>query len=197
MFGIHWNVVEDNGNKFGGLFDVSNSWNYLFYPSNITADRYFKYGWSIEGAASYNKFNRGKLINDSTDVESHFFAFDVNGKYSFYTKYYPRAKWIDPYFTFGLGYTYRQGNASNHVPTLNLGFGVNFWIKNFGIQLHSNAKGGLWPGFWDLDNHDNYLQHSIGIVYRVTDPAHTNGYFSKPKSKWALKSQRFKKKKGH
>ena len=196
MFGIHWNIVEDNGDKFGKLFDVSNSWNYLPYPSKITVDKYFKYGWSMELATAYNKYESSKIINLQTGVESHFFSFDVNGKYSFYTKYYPRAKWIDPYLTFGLGYTYRNANVAVHTPTLNLGLGLNIWIKNFGIQFHTSGKGGLFPGFWDKDNHENYLHHSIGFVYRTVDKPYTNGYFGKRKSKWAHGSRRFKKKKG-
>lgn len=197
MFGVHWNVVEDDGNKFGGLFDVSNSWNVLPYPTKITADKYFKYGWSLEMAASYNKYERDKTINDSTGIEATFFAFDVNGKYSFYTKYFPRAKWIDPYFTFGVGYTYRNANVAEHTPTVNLGAGINFWYRRIGLQIHSNAKFGVYPGFWDMDNHENYLQHSIGLVYRITDPVQTNGYFGKKKYGWAKKSKRYKKRGGH
>lgn len=198
MFGLHWNVVEDDGSKFSGIFDVNNSWNVPVFPAKITVDRYFNYGWSLEMAGSYNKYESSKLINDTTDIESIFVAFDVNGKYSFYNLYNPRARWIDPYLTFGLGYTYRDNaNTSAHSPSLNLGGGLNFWYKNWGLQLASSAKLNVWPGIWDAENHESYLQHSVGIVYRTTTPPHTNGYFGKKKHGWAKKNKRYKKKKGH
>jgi len=103
MFGVHWTAVDDNGDKFGRLFDVGGSWNIRPFPTRVTADKYFKYGWSLEMAGSYTEYRAGKLINGSTDVSGIFAAFDVNGKYSFYQMYAPRARWIEPYLTWVLG----------------------------------------------------------------------------------------------
>ena len=198
MFGIHWNVVEDDGSKFSGLFDTKNAWNMMVLPTKFTADKYFDYGWSLEMAAAYNRFEDSKTINDTTRLTSHFLSFDINGKYSLYPSYNPRARWIDPYFTFGIGYTYRDNaNVSAHSPSVNLGGGLNFWIKNWGLQFASQAKLNVWPGIWDANNHESYLHHSVGVVYRTTAPVHTNGYFGKKKYGWAKKNQRYKKKKGH
>ncbi len=197
MIGVSWSVIDDDGHQFDRLFDVNGSWNYLVYPTKVSLDRYFKYGWSIEGTATYNQYLPSKTINDSIGLTSVFFCFDVNGKYSFYNQYAPRARWIDPYFTFGLGYTYRNCAAVNpHVPTVNLGFGLNFWIyKGFGVQLHSNVKIGVYPGFWDT--HTNYLQHSAGLVYRFGKGKRNNGDFSRRKNKWAHGNKRYKQKGGH
>lgn len=198
MFGVHWNFVEDDGSKFSGLFDTKSSWNSLKFPAKITADKYFKYGWSLEMAAAYNRYSDTKTINDTTGFSSTFFSFDVNGKYSFYNLYNPRARWIEPYLTFGAGYTFRDNaNVSMHSPSVNLGGGLNFWVKNWGLQFASQAKLNVWPGIWDQNNHESYLHHSIGLMYRTTTPKHTNGYFGKKKFGWAKKSKRYKKKKGH
>lgn len=198
MIGLHWNVVEDDGSKFSGLFDTQNSWNSLLFPTKLTVDKYFNYGWSIEGAVAYNKYEDSKTINDTTGIGSSFFSFDINGKYSFYNLYNPRARWIEPYLTFGGGYTYRDNaNVSNHAPGVNLGGGLNLWVRNWGLQIASQAKLNVWPGIWDENNHESYLHHSVGIVYRTTTPKHTNGYFGKKKYGWAKKSKRYKKKKGH
>lgn len=198
MFGMHWNAVEDDGSKFQGLFNTKDTWNAMIFPTKFTADRYFNYGWSLEMEGAYNRFEDDKTINDSTGLASNFASFDLNVKYSFYSSYNPRARWIDPYFTFGAGYTYRDNaNVSVHSPSVNLGGGLNFWIKNWGLQIASQAKLNVWPGIWDANNHESYLHHSVGIVYRTTTPVHTNGYFGKKKYGWAKKSKRYKKKKGH
>lgn len=200
MVGVHWSVIEDDGNQLGDLFNVGRSWNYLYYPTKISVDRYLKYGWSLEGSATYMTYTPAKTVNDTTGLASMFMCVDVNGKYSLYNQYAPRARWIEPYFTFGLGYTYRSSAAvAPHVPTLNLGLGVNFWMhKNVGFQLHTNGKLGLWPGFWDSGLHTNYFQHSAGFVFRWTGGKNKNGDFSKPKHKWTKNQpKKYKKKGGH
>tara|TARA_R110002072_G_scaffold302402_2_gene485173 strand:+ start:41880 stop:42572 length:693 start_codon:yes stop_codon:yes gene_type:complete len=197
MVGVSWSAIDDDGRQFEGIFDVAN-WNYMVFPTRITLDRYFRYGWSAEAVATYSQYLPDKLVNDSTNRGSTFFSFDLNGKYSFYQKYAPRARWIDPYFTFGVGYTYRNSaNVSPHVPTVNLGFGLNIWIvRSLGIQLHSNAKIGVYPGFWVT--HTNYLQHSAGIVFRWGEgKKNSNGGFGRKKNKWTKKKPKYKPNKGH
>ncbi|MFT5778951.1 MAG: OOP family OmpA-OmpF porin [Crocinitomicaceae bacterium] len=195
MFGLHWAAIDDNGNKFGKLFDAGNSWNILPYPSRITVDRYFKYGWSMEYAATYSQYKVGKLINDSTNFSGTFFNFDAHAKYSMYQLYAPKARWIEPYFTLGLGYTYRAQGAAQHAPTVNAGIGLNFWVyRGLGIQLHSNAKFGVYPGFWETP--ENYLQHSFGLVLRVKEKGAQSNEFHRRKAKWAHRGGRGKKKGG-
>ena len=198
MVGIHWNAVEDDGKPLGGIFNFVNSWNMPFFPSKLTVDRYFDNGWSIEGAAAYNRYKAGKQINNQTDVSSIFLSFDVVAKKSFYMNYYPSAKWIDPYISMGVGYTYRSTDANvfSHAPSLNVGPGLNFWISDIGIQLQSYAKFGLYPGFWSRSA-ENYLHHSIGVVYRFSEFEQSPNDFDKRRYPWAKKKKRFKKKEGH
>ena len=196
MFGVSWSAIDDNGSKFGKLFDLNNSWNILPYPSTIMVDRYFKYGWSMEFGATHSKYKLGKLINDSTNFEGTFFNFDASAKYSFYQLYAPKARWIDPYLTAGIGYTYRAEGAAMHAPTVNIGGGVNFWVyKGLGIRLNSTAKLGVYPGFWDTP--ENYLQHSAGLVLRVgqgkSDP---NKDFNRRKNQWIHQGNKRYKQKG-
>lgn len=196
MFGLHWNFIEDDGSKFEDIFDVSNSWNALPYPAKLTIDRYFKYGWSMEFGLSYASYSDSKRINDTTGLSGMNFAFDVNGKFSLYNIYAPRHRWFEPYFTFGVGYTYRDITVDPHVPTVNLGGGINFWIvKRIGIQIASQAKFACYPTVWET--HGNYLQHSIGIVYRT--PWETGYQYpnNKKQHKWTKEQQRYKRKGGH
>lgn len=197
MFGIHWTAVEDDGNKFGNIFDVSNSWNIKPFPTRFTLDRYLIYGWSIEMAASYAAYTPSKLVNDSTGREGINLSIDFNAKYSFYNLYAPRARWIDPYVIAGIGFTYRTGTADPYVPTVNLGGGVNFWIANwFGIQLSSCAKFAVYPTFWNTKS--NYLQHNAGIVFRTPDNAKHKNANNNKRHKWTKKQpKKFKRKGGH
>ena len=197
MAGISWSAIDDDGRPFTGLFDVPN-WNYEFYPTRLSLDRYFKKGWSAEAVATYTKYLPGKLINGSTSTSGIFFAFDVNGKYSFYQYYAPNMRWFEPYFTFGAGYTFRSAPiVSAHVPNINLGFGMNFWIsQSIGVQFHSNAKFGMFPKIWNTNT--NYLQHSAGIVYRWGEnKKHKNGDFDKKRYPWSHKKPKYKPNKGH
>lgn len=196
MIGVSWSAIDDNGSKFGKLFDVNNSWNLLPYPTTVTVDRYFKYGWSMEFGATYSKYKLGKLINDSTNVQGTFFNFDVNAKYSFYQLYAPSARWIDPYLIAGVGYTYREEGAATHAPTANIGGGINFWIyKGIGIRLNSTAKLGVYPGFWETP--ENYLHHSAGLVFRFgAGKRNKNKEFNRRKNKWIHKGGRRHKQKG-
>lgn len=194
MFGIHWSAIEDDGNKFGGMFNVNQSWNLKPYPTMLTIDRYFLYGWSAELSANYGQYAGNRLVNDSLNVTGINLSVDLNAKYSFYNLYAPSARWIDPYLVAGVGYTYRTGTADTHVPTVNLGGGVNFWFANWmGIRLSSTAKFGVFPGFWDTPN--NYLQYNAGIVFRTPDQS-THRSPNKRQHKWVSKRSRKYKKKG-
>ena len=198
MFGVHWSAIDDDGNKFGDLFNVNDSWNIKPFPTKISLDRYLVYGWSIEAIASYGEYTESKIVNDSTGVTGTIASFDLNAKWSFYNLYAPRARWIEPYFNFGVGYTYRDGTANTHVPTLNLGGGLNIWfIKRLGIQIASVGKLGLFPGFWDFDTHDNYMQHSIGLVYRTPDKSSYRYKNRSKQHKWTKQNRKFKRKGGH
>ena len=196
MVGLHWNAVDDDGNKFGNIFDVSNSWNIKPFPTRFTLDRYLVYGWSVEMAASYAAYTSDKLVNDSTGREGINLSIDFNAKYSFYNLYAPRVRWIEPYLIAGIGFTYRIGTADAYVPTVNLGGGVNFWIVNwFGVQLSSTAKFAVYPKVWDTKN--NYLQHNAGLVFRTPDNAKHKNQNSRKQHKWTNKqSKKINRRKG-
>lgn len=195
MFGAHWLVIEDSGAKGADFLDTDSSWNYLPFPTTITVDRYFKYGWSIEGGLNYMQYSTSRKLHDTTGIGGFNFSFDANGKFSFYNLYAPRARWIDPYVTFGVGYTYRDQYVDPHVPSVNLGGGVNFWIiKQLGIRLSAQSKIGVYPSFWN--NHNNYLQYNAGIVFRTKDVVPYTYPNNKKQHKWTKERQKFKRKGG-
>ena len=196
MVGLHLIAVDDDGNKFGNLFDVNSSWNIKPFPTRFTLDRYFVYGWSIEMAVSYAAYTPDILVNDSTGREGINLSIDFNAKYSFYNLYAPRARWIEPYLIAGVGFTYRTGTADPYVPTVNLGGGINLWIVNwFGVQLSSTAKFAVYTKVWDTKS--NYLQHNAGLVFRTLDNAKQKNKNSRKQHKWTNKQpKKIKRRKG-
>lgn len=195
MIGVHMSVIEDDGNKLGNPFDVQNTWHYLPYPSRITVDRYINYGWSVEGALSYNTYLDELRVDDTTGITGTNFSFDACAKYSFYNLYAPRARWIEPYVNFGVSYTYRDALNEEHVPSLVLGAGLNIWvIRQLGFQFSSRAKLSGYPFFWD--SHASYFQHTAGIVFRTKD-GKSYSPSNKKQHKWTKQTRRYKRKGGH
>jgi len=194
MFGIQWSAIDDDGNKFGNIFNVNQSWNLKPYPTMLTVDRYILYGWSAELALNYGQYAGNRIVNDSMNVTGLNLSADLHAKYSFYNLYAPNARWIDPYVMLGGGITYRTGTGDTFAPTVNLGGGVNFWFVNWmGIRLSAVAKFAVAPTFWDTPN--NYLQYNAGIVFRTPDQK-VNSYNNKRRHKWTSKRSRKYKKKG-
>ncbi len=162
-FNIGGHVVDDDGNPFSDLFNVSKSWNFLPFPSRISVDAYLKNGWSAQSEFAYTIYKPGKEINNHEIKKSYsFFSADINARYQF-NKLLGEIPWFSPYLAGGLGYTYNPSVGANYrsTATANLGIGFNFWIyENLGINLNSMAK------FSMILKNTNYLHHSIGVIYR-------------------------------
>jgi hypothetical protein len=189
MFGISWNVVNDNEEKLPNLYDVSGSWNSLYYPSRITIDKYLRRGWSLEGSIAYSQYKSTKIINDSTGRSGIFLSGDFHLKYS-YNHLIKRKKWFDPYYSFGLGFTYRSALEAPFTPTANLAIGSNFWFsRSFGIQTQVLGKLALVSDIYK--SRYDYFNYSLGIVYRKQNFKKTN-HFNKKKYGWTHEKQRFK-----
>jgi hypothetical protein len=190
MFGLGWNAVDDDGNAFGNVFDYQGSWNYLPYPSRITADKYIKKGWSLEGMVAYNRYTSSKLINDTTGLSGTFISGDFHVKYSFNRFFNLKTRWFDPYLTGGLGVTYRTVMDQAITPNVNLGIGFNFWLtRHWGLQLQSVGKLALVANIYN--SNADYLQHTAGVVYKI-QPKKKGYQQGKSQYKWVHGKQRYK-----
>jgi hypothetical protein len=188
MFSLGWNAVDDDGLAFSNLFDYQNSWNYLYYPTTLSIDKYFRKGWSMDGALAYNQYSSTKLINDSTGVRGIFASADLQLKYSFLPRMAYYAQWLDMYLAFGPGLTYRQTMVTPITPMFSLTLGANLWFaKSWGIRLQTSGKLGLVSNIWTSNT--DYLQHTIGLVYRVK-PVYKSSFSSKRQYKWTGKKKR-------
>ena len=183
IFGIGWNVVDDNGKPFKKLFDVPNAWSIPWHPSQLSAEVIGKKGFTYGGIFNYNKYKSGKTINNKKISGSFlFFSLDGFAKYHFNEIYliHPR---LDPYVVGGLGYTLRFISPYNNTATLNFGFGTNFWINSYvGLNLQSVSKFGLRSPFFKSGS--NYLHHSIGIIVILDRTAKKRYSFIKARYSW-------------
>ena len=179
VFGIGWNVVDDDGKAFKKIFDVKNSWNIPAYPSSIRVEKYYMKGMSFVLKADFNQYKSVKLINSDVplNLSSSFFSTDLALKYNLCALFDINTKLFhfeqdvfDIYTAGGFGYTYRNTPRVGSVGTFNLGFGMNSWIyEGFGINIEAMSKFGLTSPFFSTPS--NYLQYNIGIVY-MFKPGH-------------------------
>lgn len=191
MIGVSWNVVNDNEEKLPNLYDVSKSWNYVYFPSRLAVDRYLKRGWSWEAIGAYNNYTSSKIINDSTGRTGIFLSGDFHIKYS-YNHLLKKNKWFDPYYSFGLGFTYRKALSKPLTPTFNAAFGSNFWFaKQWGAQVQITGKLALVPDIY-VSRYD-YFQYNVGVVYRKNATKRRPNTHKK-RYGWTKDKQRFKRK---
>jgi OOP family OmpA-OmpF porin len=155
--GLSGVAIDDDGNPTTDLFNASESWHFVPYPSRLHVDAAFNKNWSVEGALSLSQYQSGKVVNDMViNEDNQFLAFDVNAKYHFAGD----AKVFDPYGLAGLGFTYRSV-LQEQTPTLNAGLGANIWfIPSFGLNLQTSVK------FKLNSKSSSYMMHSLGLVYR-------------------------------
>lgn len=163
VFTLSGHVVDDDGNPFNNLFNVSKSWNFLSYPSKLSIEGEYKHNWSFGLDFAYTNYYSGKSINNEIlGKKSNFFSADAFVRYKL-KGVFGDMNWFDPFVVGGYGYTYREAAKFNSTATANAGLGFNIWIwKNLGFNVQSVAK------FAMIKYTSNYLNHSVGIVYRLT-----------------------------
>ncbi|WP_159023509.1 OmpA family protein [Formosa sp. L2A11] len=158
MVGVGFNIVDDSGTAFQEVLDVSEAWNAVPYPSRISIGRYFKSGLGLEGIFAYNKYKKGKEVDnyELTEDEDYFSAdsrlsYDLN-------KIVGETGWFDPYVGVGLGFTRAHNNSRG---TYNGVVGFRTWITDrLGLDFNSSGK-------WAMNqNFKNHIQHAVGVVYK-------------------------------
>lgn len=188
MIGVHWNVIDDNGDRFSGLIDPVNAWNYLPYPSSINIDFYFRKGLSAEFIGSYNYYDSSKVINGAKNRPGHTLTLDLNAKYTF--GYLMEQQWFDPFAVLGAGYTGRESLWPQNMLNANAGIGFNVMLfAGLGIQVRSTVKVGVLPKFFNIEW--DYLQHHAGLIYKFPEKGAVNN-FGKSKHSWTKKRVRYR-----
>jgi hypothetical protein len=82
IFGLGINAVDDSGNVLSGLFNVSDEWNMVPYPSRVSVGRYFKSGLGIEAIGTHNQYKEGKIVDGIRNLENiNYFGLDARLTY--------------------------------------------------------------------------------------------------------------------
>ena len=160
IFGIGFNAVDDSGNVFDGLFNISDEWNILPYPSRVSLGRYFKSGLGLEAIGTLNKYKEGKIIDGQVNqLESNYYALDARVTYDL-NKIIGETAWFDPYVGVGAGYTEANNLGRG---TYNAIVGFRTWFSDrWGLDFNSSGK-------WAMSKTDgatNHIQHAVGVVYQ-------------------------------
>lgn len=159
LVGLGLNVVDDSNNGSADFFSVKESWNSVPYPSRISIGQYFDNGLGIEAIVSINKYEVGKIINDTINTEeSSYFGLDGRISYDL-NKLLKKNGWFNPYVGVGGGIT-----SADNFPrgTYNASIGIRTWIaKKWALDINTTSK---WPiKGYQVSSH---LQHAIGLVYK-------------------------------
>lgn len=184
IFGLGWNIVDDNGSPFKKLFAAKSSWSIPFYPSQLSAEVIRKHGLSYGATFCFNRYKSGKLINSEIIGGRYFFfSWDAFAKYHLNEHITTMKKQYDPYFLLGAGYTLRFIRPYNSTFTFNVGAGVNIWFtEKWGINLQTIGKIGVRSPF--LRNGSNYMHHSFSVVYIIDNSPEKKYSKIKPRYKW-------------
>ena len=184
MIGIGGNVVDDDGSPFKKLFNAGPRWNLRPYPTRLTLEKSLPKTFSIEGAFNFNLYKGNKIINNEVGKSGIFLSGDVNLKNDF-NRMVNKEGWFNPYVIYGLGTTFRTVRSIPIGGNLNIGFGFNLWLSNsVGFNFQSIAKFGVSTRF--PRSSQNYLQHSTGIVIKISKGGKAN--FFKRRYKWIHRS---------
>ena len=182
IFGLGWSAVHDDGGKwFTHLFQVDKTWNMAPYPGRTSCEKIIDTakGWSAEIVFAYNRYAVGNVIGRHRDAappalatnRAGIVSIDFHAKYDFNKIYDLNQLWggqeiFQPFCVFGHGYTYSDKAPHHSYITMNMGLGFNVHIyQGFGIQLQSLAKFGMKNRF--PTSGSNYIQHSIGLIYKM------------------------------
>lgn len=191
-FGVGFNIVDDGGVKFGGLFG-GNKYLHFHMPLTINAEYFYNSKFSFTATFSMNKYVEGKNIDDLgtiiKDEEASYTAFDLGTK--FYLRDIINDYIFEPYVFSGVGFTkigaYKLTPNENEAPdyleidengnynipaigrmTFNGGLGANFWFtKTWGANINGAFKLGIGNSKHQRgpNSISNQIQLSFGTFY--------------------------------
>ncbi len=176
IFGVGFNAVDDAGSEFSDVFNFSDNWNIVPFPSRLSVGRYFKSGLGLEAIGAFNRYQEGNIVDGDILMEDiNYYALDIRANYAL-NKIIGETGWFDPYVGVGIGYT-DANNQGRGTYNANIGFRTWFSDK-WGLDFSSMGK---WT--MNSENSTNHIQHAAGVVYRF---GIEKGLSSKGEEKLAL-----------
>jgi len=136
------------------LFANDEDWNILPSVSRIFVEKYLDKGFSLQLAASLNKIETLKEIDDSDFL---YYSADLTVKYDL-NNLVGETAWFDPYVSLGGSYVSLDSAGEG---MLIYGIGANTWLnENLGLNFNSVAKYGFSS---EVQSH---WQFSVGLVVK-------------------------------
>ena len=153
------NMVDDSGDEFGELFDFSDGWSTVPYPSRVSIGRYFKNGVGLEAIGTYNRYKEGKIVDNVVNTEDvDYLGLDFRVSYDL-NMILGETGFFDPYIGIGAGYTDANNQGRG---TYNAIVGFRTWFSDhWGLDFNSTGK---WT--MNTENSSNHIQHAVGVAYR-------------------------------
>jgi outer membrane protein OmpA-like peptidoglycan-associated protein/outer membrane protein W len=158
--------------SFSKLYNVAGEWSIGPTPSVVSIGKYLDDNFSFIVTGSSNKITKWNLSEEATTVEDlMYYGLDGMVKYSF-SELLNSTK-FEPYVGFGGGYTwmeqpentgdaYESSTDLEGLATLNLTFGVSYWINDL---VGITAQSGLKNSFDETVLVDHF-QHSLGVTIK-------------------------------
>ena len=160
MVSLGTNIVDDSGDEFRELFDFSEGWNMVPFPSRISVGRYFKNGLGLEAIGTYNRYKEGKIVDNVVNPEDvDYLGLDFRVSYDL-NMILGETGFFDPYIGIGAGYTDANNQGRG---TYNAVVGFRTWFSDhWGLDFNSTGKWAMKVG----DGVTNHIQHAVGVAYR-------------------------------
>ncbi|MEZ4811223.1 MAG: OmpA family protein [Allomuricauda sp.] len=159
MVTLGTNIVDDSGDEFGELFDLSEGWNMVPFPSRVSVGRFFKNGLGLEAIGTYNRYKEGKIVDNEVNPEDvDYLGLDLKVSYDL-NMILGETGFFDPYIGIGAGYTDANNQGRG---TYNAVVGFKTWFSDhWGLDFSSTGK---WT--MNTENATNHIQHAVGLAYR-------------------------------
>ncbi len=159
--GLGWSVI-DNDDRPDVSFDIAEGWNYSLLPGRISLDKGVTKFLNMELVGSRTEFREGKFVEGRIlplGAGYTLYVVDLHAKVML-KALIGQKKLFDPYLLVGAG---NSGRGS----TYNFGFGFNTWFSDrVGLNFQTVGKRKIAPV-----TSPNYIQHSVGVVFKLSKPA--------------------------
>jgi hypothetical protein len=157
---LGFNAVDDSGNNAEDLFNVSEAWNFVPYPSRISLGKVYDNGFGFELIGSYALYKKNKEVDFvELPADIDYYALDTRVTYDL-NEFFKTQGWFDPYLGMGLGYA--KANEIGRT-TFNGVIGFRAWLsEDWALDFNSSGK-------WAISDNvlaTNHLQHAIAILYK-------------------------------
>ena len=162
-FNLGYAFIDDDGEPFGDLLDIQDSWNFPPFPSAVRIGSEINDRWKAGIAFTFSKYNACKKNGIAFSGMGNIWNIELNSQYQFFQL--PMGKsGLSLSSIQGMGYTKRTWGDLTNTVTANTGLNLGIKIcSDWSANLSSQAN-------WGLNNYEaggSYLQHGVSLTYTI------------------------------